>query len=94
MTANAHGCPFHGNDPEGPQLPGTADTDYERYLRVDELLSLQKKPEERAHPDELMFQTIHQSFEIWLKLVLEELDRIKDFLDKDDKHSAVRLLRR
>lgn len=94
MTENAHGCPFHGNAPEGPQLPGKADTDYERYLRVDELLALQKTPEERVHPDELMFQTIHQCFEIWLKLVLEELDRIKGFLDKDDKHSAVRLLRR
>ena len=29
-----------------PILPGTAGTDYERYLRTDELLSLQKTPEE------------------------------------------------
>jgi len=36
-------------------------SDYERYLRTDELLALQKLPEERAHHDELLFQTTHQS---------------------------------
>ena len=43
-------------------------SDYERYLRTDELLSLQKPPEERVHHDELLFQTVHQSSELWLKL--------------------------
>ncbi len=90
--ATGHGCPVHGAG--GPSLPGTGDTDYERYMRVDELLSLQKLPEERAHPDELLFQTIHQSFELWLKLVREELGRLKTYLDKDDLFTAVRLLRR
>ncbi len=90
--ATGHGCPVHGTD--GPSLPGSGDTDYERYMRVDELLSLQKLPEERAHPDELLFQTIHQSFELWLKLVREELGRLKGYLDADELFTSVRLLRR
>lgn len=91
---HAHGCPVHGHAPEGPQLEGTGATDYERYLHVDALLSLQKDPKDMAHPDELLFQTIHQSFELWLKLIHFELDRIKEYLDKDDLYTAVRLLRR
>ena len=31
---------------DDPILPGTAPSDYERYLRTDELLKLQKTPEE------------------------------------------------
>ena len=56
-----------------PVLPGTAATDYERYLRTDELLSLQKAPAEVAHRDELLFQVIHQASELWLKLAAAEV---------------------
>jgi tryptophan 2,3-dioxygenase len=34
-----------------PILPGSAGTDYERYLRTDELLSLQKTDAEVGHRD-------------------------------------------
>ena len=34
-----------------PILEGDAPSDYERYLRTEELLSLQKTPEEWAHRD-------------------------------------------
>ena len=36
-----------------PILPGKGASDYERYLRTDELLALQKSPDEQVHPDEL-----------------------------------------
>src|SRR5688500_18804274 len=36
-----------------PVLPGTARSDYERYLNTDELLALQKTPDEWVHRDEL-----------------------------------------
>jgi tryptophan 2,3-dioxygenase len=52
------------NDLSKPVLPGTAPTDYERYLRTEELLSLQKNPEELLHPDETTFQVVHQSTEV------------------------------
>ena len=33
-----------------------------------------KKPEEMEHRDELLFQTVHQSSELWLKLAAFETD--------------------
>ena len=43
------------HDLRKPILPGKGASDYERYLRTDELLALQKPPEESLHPDELTF---------------------------------------
>jgi tryptophan 2,3-dioxygenase len=77
-----------------PVLPGTAATDYERYLRTDELLALQKPPEAMAHRDELLFQTIHQASELWLKLACFELETATADLERQDVWRAVRLLRR
>ena len=77
-----------------PVLPGTAATDYERYLRTDELLALQRAPGEMAHRDELLFQTIHQASELWLKLASFEIETATAAVDRDDIWGAVRLLRR
>lgn len=77
-----------------PVLPGAAASDYERYLRTDELLSLQKPPDAMAHRDELLFQTIHQTAELWLKLACFEVETATSHLDRDDVWPAVRLLRR
>jgi len=48
-------------------------SEYEKYLRVPELLALQKPGEIRAHHDELLFQIVHQVEELWMKLALEEV---------------------
>jgi tryptophan 2,3-dioxygenase len=77
-----------------PILPGEAASDYERYLRTDELLRLQKAPEERAHPDELLFQTVHQSSELWLKLGTSEVERATGHVRDGELAAALRLLRR
>lgn len=77
-----------------PILPGTAATDYERYLRTDELLSLQKTPEQVVHRDEHLFQTVHQSSELWLKLACLEIEQATALLAGDGVHAAIRLLRR
>jgi tryptophan 2,3-dioxygenase len=77
-----------------PILPGEGASDYERYLRTDELLSLQKPPEERVHHDELLFQTVHQSSELWLKLATSEVDEAAARLERGDLAPAIRLLRR
>jgi tryptophan 2,3-dioxygenase len=82
------------NDLNEPVLPGTAATDYERYLRTDELLSLQKSAGEMTHRDELLFQTVHQASELWLKLACFEVDAAVEALGADDVEFAVRLLRR
>ena len=77
-----------------PVLPGEGASDYERYLRTDELLSLQKTPEERVHHDELLFQTVHQSSELWLKLATSEVDDAAAHLERGALAAAIRLLRR
>jgi tryptophan 2,3-dioxygenase len=77
-----------------PVLPGTASTDYERYLRTDELLALQKATDAMVHRDELLFQTIHQTSELWLKLACFEVETATGLIDADEVWSAVRLLRR
>jgi tryptophan 2,3-dioxygenase len=77
-----------------PILEGRGETDYERYLRTDELLSLQKRPDEVVHRDEHLFQTVHQSSELWLKLACTEIDAATRLLDDDSVAAAVRLIRR
>jgi tryptophan 2,3-dioxygenase len=77
-----------------PMLPGVAATDYERYLRTDELLSLQKTGAEVVHRDEHLFQTVHQSSELWLKLACLEIEQAAAWLAADATAAALRLLRR
>lgn len=82
------------NELTKPILPGTAASDYERYLRTDELLALQKKPEEMLHPDELTFQVVHQSSELLMKGAAWELGRAKNDIEQGGYDRAVRLIRR
>ena len=77
-----------------PVLPGKGASDYERYLRTDELLSLQRASEEQVHRDELLFQTVHQSSELWLKLACFEVEGATEHLRKNETAAAIRLLRR
>ncbi|MCA1812891.1 MAG: hypothetical protein LC624_02935 [Halobacteriales archaeon] len=77
-----------------PQLPGSGATDYERYLRVAELLSLQKPRELRAHRDELLFQIEHQTAELWFKQITEDLHDAGQLIDEGKVLEAERLLER
>ncbi len=77
-----------------PILPGKGASDYERYLRTDDLLSLQKRPEELAHPDELTFQVVHQSSELLMKAAAFELERARELIAAGDFDNAARLMRR
>src|SRR5205085_12317295 len=73
----------NGDDLHAPVLPGPGASDYERYLRTDELLSLQKTAEERGHHDELLFQTVHQSSELWLKFAWTEVEEAAAALERE-----------
>ena len=81
-------------DEFAPILPGKGVSDYERYLRTDELLALQKPAGERAHHDELLFQTVHQSSELWLQLAWNEAETATAHLQRGEPAPALRLLRR
>jgi tryptophan 2,3-dioxygenase len=77
-----------------PVLVGRGASDYERYLRTDELLALQKRPDEQAHRDELLFQTVHQASELWLQLAWTEAEEATRLIERRELAAAERLLRR
>jgi tryptophan 2,3-dioxygenase len=77
-----------------PVLPGEGASDYERYLRTDELLALQKPVDEQVHRDELLFQTVHQASELWLKLAWTEAEEATRLVERGELMAAERLLRR
>jgi tryptophan 2,3-dioxygenase len=64
------------------------------YLHTDELLSLQKSPEQRLHPDELTFQVVHQTFELWWKVTVEHLLLATVLLQQGQAGEAAQILRR
>ena len=81
-------------DEYAPILSGPGQSDYERYLRTDELLALQKGPDDWVHRDELLFQTVHQSSELWLKHAWTEVEEATRLVAARDLAGAARLLRR
>ena len=82
------------DDLRKPILPGKGASDYERYLRTDELLALQKHAEEFLHKDEMTFQVVHQGSELLLKGVSWELERARGHIVEGDFSNAARLMRR
>ncbi len=59
---------------------------YGEYLRLEELLGLQtglEDDEGKISNDELHFIIVHQNFELWFKLVINELRCTRDLLDTD-----------
>jgi len=78
----------------GPILEGRGNTDYERYVRVPELLELQKPVDQLVNPDEALFQTTHQAAELWLKQIDYELHRVADAIGGEQLNLAADLLYR
>ena len=77
-----------------PVLEGKGATDYERYIRTDDLLSLQTPIDQLSHPDELTFQVVHQSSELVMKGAAWELERARVKITEADYANAARLMRR
>ena len=77
-----------------PVLEGEGESDYERYLNTVSLLALQKTPDEWVHRDELLFQTVHQSSELWLKLMWNDVEAAAAHVSAGEIAPALRLLRR
>ncbi|MGA7684785.1 MAG: tryptophan 2,3-dioxygenase family protein [Terriglobales bacterium] len=84
----------HRDEFTKPILPGTAASDYERYLRTDELLALQKSPADLLHKDEMTFMVVHQASELLMKGAAFELERAHDYLERSDYGNTSRLIRR
>lgn len=57
---------------------------YGEYLKVDKLLSLQSPMSSPPEHDEMLFIVIHQTYELWFRLVLHELEKVcRDFSGND-----------
>jgi ribonuclease HI len=68
-------------------------TEYAGYLRIDDLLQLQRPLTPEAH-DELLFIIVHQSYELWFKLILHELRKAHEELTARRPQGAIRPLKR
>lgn len=69
-------------------------SDYEKYIRTEELLALQKPREACANDEELFFQIMHQAAELWMKQMLFDIRRILALMDKDDAFQSATLFER
>lgn len=67
---------------------------YITYLKVDELLKLQKPLSDGPEHDELLFITIHQVYELWFKQILHEVEALQRSLERGDTHRSLSLLGR
>jgi tryptophan 2,3-dioxygenase len=67
---------------------------YASYLHLDELLGAQHPRSQPEHHDELLFIIQHQTSELWLKLVLHELEAAMAFLAADDPRPALKAIAR
>ena len=97
MAAASGGCPVAHTDGAGDGR-----LTYGSYLQLPGLLHLQTPQSEPPHHDEMMFIIIHQTYELWFKELLHDLDAVaaafrevsRDKKKRDEIYEAARLLRR
>ena len=75
-------------------IENVALTDYEKYIRTEELLALQKAPDALTCHDELQFQVVHQAHELYMKLIAHELRFLCQLLEAGQVLRAVSTMRR
>lgn len=93
VGASSDGSPIM---PQGERLT------YSSYLKVPELLRLQHPQSSPEHHDELLFIIVHQTYELWFRELLHDLDAVVANLraagtnpkSRDEVYEAARLLRR
>jgi tryptophan 2,3-dioxygenase len=74
--------------------PESGELTYGRYLRIPELLELQAPISQPMAHDELLFIVVHQSFELWFKQVLFELETARDAIFEGKTFPARHYLKR
>lgn len=80
------------NPAEGAYTDFTDSLSYGDYLALDELLSAQR-PLTSAH-DEVLFIVIHQVSELWMKLIIHELEGAMKLLEQGVIDPALKMLTR
>lgn len=67
---------------------------YSSYLKLDQLLELQQPRSSPAEHDELLFIVVHQTYELWFKLLLHEFEKIKRDFVADHLYGAISTFKR
>src|SRR5258707_3905958 len=67
---------------------------YSQYLKLDELLSLQRPLSAGPEHDETLFIIIHQVNELWFKELVHEFDYLRQLLPRRDAPRALHTLKR
>ena len=62
---------------------------YSDYLQLPQLLGLQRPRSAPPEHDEMLFIVIHQTYELWFKLLLHELEKIRADLSAGDLYASV-----
>jgi tryptophan 2,3-dioxygenase len=75
-------------------MPQSSDLNYSTYLKVEELLELQRPRSRPEHPDELLFIIVHQASELWFKVILHELSHLIANLQAAETVPALHTMRR
>lgn len=65
---------------------------YSEYLKLDKLLNMQE-PRSEDH-DEMLFIVVHQTYELWFKEMLHELDYLKNLLLMNDLPRSLHTMKR
>jgi tryptophan 2,3-dioxygenase len=77
---------------DGERIQWDKGLSYARHLQTEQLLSSQVPVSDK--PDEMLFIIMHQTMELWLKLVLHEARLVVDALKADDLDRAGKTLDR
>src|SRR6201985_2890225 len=78
----------------GTEYGKGAPLSYNKYLRVPELIDLQRCLSSPAQHDELLFITVHQAYELWFKQILHEIDAAITSMREDRAPVAARAIAR
>lgn len=102
--AASAGCPFGRSAEPGDSTQQSASghlLNYSSYLQIPGLLKLQNQLSSPSTHDELLFIIVHQTYELWFKELLHDLDAVVESLGRvasrqwrDQVYEAARLLRR
>ena len=67
---------------------------YSEYLKLEELLALQRPLSRGPEHDEMLFIVIHQVYELWFKEILHEVEYLDGLLSRGDGARARHTLKR
>src|SRR5947209_4925611 len=67
---------------------------YASYLKLDQLLALQQPRSSPPEHDEMLFIVAHQAYELWFKLQLHELEKVRQDLRDNHLYGAIATFKR